>query len=306
MIGSGTILTFLASLIFPGIVIKTKAKLEGRKGPGLLQPFKDISRLLKKGSVYSQTTSVIFQIAPVIYLASIITASLFIPFGETPGLLSFEGDFVFFAYILAIGKFLMIIGAMDTGSGFEGMGANREALYSMLVEPAFFIIVGSMTLLTNSVSFHDFYLGIYSSSNLTYLLVIVCIFLLLQIVLVENSRVPVDDPKTHLELTMVHEVMVLDNSGFDLAIINYCTALKFALYGSLIANFFIPAGAPQGVQLIVFMSVQIGCAILIGISESFRARNKMAKNPQWILTLSAISLIVFLAALILSHKITLS
>jgi len=107
-------------------------------------------------------------------------------------------------------------------------------------------------------------------------------------------------------LTMVHEVMVLDNSGFDLAIINYCSALKFALYGALIANFFIPAGAPAGVQLIVFLSVQIGCAILIGISESFRARNKMAKNPQWILTLSAISLIVFLAALILSHKITLS
>ena len=246
MIGSGTILTFVASLFFSGIVIKTKAKLEGRKGPGFLQPLFDIGRLLKKGSVYSQTTSVIFQIAPVIYLASIITASLFIPFGETPGLLSFEGDFVFFAYILAIGKFLMIIGAMDTGSGFEGMGANREALYSMLVEPAFFIIIGSMTLLTKSVSFHEFYLGIYSSSNLTYLLVIVCIFLLLQIVLVENSRVPVDDPKTHLELTMVHEVMVLDNSGFDLAIINYCTPLKFALYGSLIANFFIPAGAPRG------------------------------------------------------------
>ncbi len=306
MIGAGTILTFVASLFFSGIVIKTKAKLEGRKGPGLLQPLFDIGRLFKKGSVYSQTTSVIFQIAPVIYLASIITASLFIPFGETPGLLSFEGDFVFFAYILAIGKFLMIIGAMDTGSGFEGMGANREALYSMLVEPAFFIIVGSMTLLTKSVSFHDFYLGIYNSSNLTFLLVIVCIFLLLQIVLVENSRVPVDDPKTHLELTMVHEVMVLDNSGFDMAIINYCSPLKFALYGSLIANFFIPAGAPTGVQLIVFLSVQIGCAILIGISESFRARNKMAKNPQWILTLSAISLIVFLAALILSHKITLS
>ena len=152
----------------------------------------------------------------------------------------------------------MIIGAMDTGSGFEGMGANRDSFYSMVVEPAFFIIIGSMTLLTKSVSFHDLYLGIYGSSQLTYLLVIVCIFLLLQITLVENSRVPVDNPKTHLELTMVHEVMVLDNSGFDLAIINYCTALKFALYGSLIANFLIPAGAPQGVQLIVFLSVQIG------------------------------------------------
>jgi len=305
MIATGTILTFVASLISPGILNKTKARLEGRKGAGLLQPLFDIARLLKKGSVYSPTTSIIFQIAPVIYLASVIMASLFIPFGEIPGLFSFEGDFVFFAYIMGIGKFMMVIAAMDTGSGFEGMGANREALYAMLVEPAFFILMGSVTLLTKAVSFHDIYVSVYTSSNLTYLLVIVGIFLLLQIILVENCRVPVDDPKTHLELTMVHEVMVLDNSGFDLAIINYSNALKFALYGSLIANFIIPAGTSMATQFLVFLIVQIVCAVLIGISESFRARNKLAKNPQWILTLSAISLIVFLAALILSQKITL-
>ncbi len=305
MIALGTLMTFAASLILPGVLIMTKAKLEGRKGPGLWQPLFDILRSLKKGSVYSTTTSLIFQIAPVVSLASVMVATLFIPFGETSGLLSFEADFVFFAYLLAIGKFLMIIGAMDTGSGFEGMGANREALYSMLVEPAFFILMGSMALLTSSMSFHDFYVGIYASSDLSYLLVIVSIFLLLQIVLVENSRVPVDDPKTHLELTMVHEVMVLDYSGFDMAIINYSTALKLAVYGSLIANFIIPAGESIGIQVIVFLVIQISCAVLIGISESFRARNKMLKNPQWILTLSAISLIVFLAALILTHKITL-
>ena len=302
MIAWGFILTIASSLIFPGIVMKTKAILEGRKGPGLLQPLFDIGRLLRKGSVYSHTTSLVFQIAPVMYLASVIIAAFFIPFGETSGLLSFECDFVFFAYLLAIGKFMMIIAAMDTGSGFEGMGANREALYSMLVEPAFFILMGSLVLLTNSVSLHDFYTNIYSSSHLTYLLVIVGVFLLLQISLVENSRLPVDDPKTHLELTMVHEVMVLDHSGFDMAIIHYSTGLKFALFGSLIANFLIPASASVGTQSIVFMLVQIGCAVLIGISESFRARNKMAKNPQWILTLSATALIVFLASLILTHK----
>ena len=305
MIALGTILTIVSSLIFPGIIIKTKAKLEGRKGPGLLQPLFDIVRLLKKGNVYSQTTSLIFQVAPVVYLASVVVSTLFIPFGETPGLLSFECDFVFFAYLLAVGKFFMIIGAMDTGSGFEGMGANREALYSMLVEPAFFILMGSMALLTKSASLHDFYAHTYASSHLTYLLVIVVIFLLLEITLVENSRVPVDDPKTHLELTMVHEVMVLDHSGFDMAIINYSTGLKFALFGSLIANFLIPRSASLGLQLLVFLVVQIVCAVLIGCSECFRARNKMAKNPQWILTLSATSLIVFLAALILTHKLIL-
>ncbi len=282
----------------------TKARMEGRKGPGLLQPLFDIGRSFRKGSVYSKTTSLIFQIAPLIYLASVLVATLFIPFGTNPGLLSFDADFVFFVCLLSMGRFIMIIGAMDTGSGFEGMGANREALYSMLVEPAFFVIMGSMSLVTSATSFHDLYQGIYGSSNLTYLLVVVSVFLLLQILLVENSRIPVDDPKTHLELTMVHEVMVLDNSGFDLAIIQYTSALKFALYGSLIANFVLPVSAPLGVQLMVFFATQIGCAVIIGVSESFRARNKVAKNPQWILTLSAISLIVFLAALIVTHKIT--
>jgi len=302
MIAWGTILTIVSSLIFPGIVIKTKATLEGRKGPGLLQPLFDIGRLLRKGSVYSLTTSLIFQIAPVIYLASVVVAVFFIPFGEAPGLLSFECDFVFFAYLMAIGKFVMIIAAMDTGSGFEGMGANREALYSMLVEPAFFILMGSMALLSKSITLHDFYTNLYSGSHLTYLLVVVGIFLLIEIMLVENSRLPVDDPKTHLELTMVHEVMVLDHSGFDMAVIHYTTGLKFALFSALIANFLIPAGASLVVQSIVFLVVQGGCAIVIGISESFRARNKMSKNPQWILTLSATALIVFLASLILTHK----
>ncbi len=195
---------------------------------------------------------------------------------------------------------------MDTGSGFEGMGANREALYSLLVEPAFFILMGSMALLTRATSFHDFYTGVYTSSDLTFLLVIVGIFLLLQIMLVENSRMPVDDPKTHLELTMVHEVMVLDNSGFDMAIINYSSALKFALYSALIANFLIPESSPLIIRAIVFLLVQISCAAMIGVLETFRARNKIAKNPQWILALSAISLIVFLSALILTHKIILS
>jgi formate hydrogenlyase subunit 4 len=306
MNGLGTILTFAASLIFPGILIKTKAKLEGRKGPSLLQPLFDIGRLFRKGNVYSNTTSLIFQVAPVIYFSSIVVATLFIPFGITPGLLSFDGDFVFFASLLALGKFVMIIGAMDTGSGFEGMGANREALYSLLVEPAFFILMGSMALLTQATSFHDFYTGVYASSDLTFLLVIVGIFLLVQIMLVENSRMPVDDPKTHLELTMVHEVMVLDNSGVDMAIINYSSALKFALYSALIANFLIPENSPLAIQTVVFLLVQISCAAIIGFLETFRARNKIAKNPQWILALSAISLIVFLSALILTHKIILS
>ena len=119
----------------------------GRKGPGIFQPIKDVIRLFKKGAVYSKTTSFIFQIAPSIYFASVLMAILVIPLGEYKGIISFEGDFVFFAYVLGIGKFFMIISALDTGSSFEGMGASREALFSMFAEPAFFILMGSLPFL---------------------------------------------------------------------------------------------------------------------------------------------------------------
>ncbi len=133
------VLILMTSLFFMGIVIRTKSITSGRKGPGIFQPMKDVVRLWKKGAVYSRTTSFIFQIAPSIYFASILMAILVIPFGQHKGIVSFDGDFVFFAYVLALGKFFSIIGALDTGSSFEGMGASREALYSMLACRASFL-----------------------------------------------------------------------------------------------------------------------------------------------------------------------
>lgn len=302
MNGLGFLLSIVSSLLFPGIIAITKAKMSGRKGPGIFQPLFDIVRLLRKGSIYSTTTSIIFQIAPVIYFASIVVALLFIPFGQNKGLLSFEADFVFFAYLLAVGKFMMIIGAMDTGSGFEGMGANREALYSMLVEPAFFVLMGSLALLADHTSFYSLFTHIHFDSSLSYLIAVLGIYLLVQIAMVENSRMPIDDPKTHLELTMIHEVMVLDNSGFDMCLIHLATGLKFALYGGLIANFIFPDTWPLYGQIVMFFMVNLLFAIAVGFLESFRARNKMAKNPKWILVLSSISMVVFLSILAITHK----
>ncbi len=302
----GLVLLVLISLFFPGIIALTKAKLGGRKGPGLFQPLFDIFRLFRKGSVYSTTGSIIFQVAPIIYFASVVIAVLFIPFGNYQGLLSFDGDFVFFAYLLAIGKFMMIIGALDTGSGFEGMGANREALYSMLVEPAFFILMGSLALLTSHTSFYDLFFHLHLGSYLTYLIAGIGVYLLVQIALVENSRMPIDDPKTHLELTMVHEVMVLDNSGFDMALIHLATGLKFAIYSGLIANLLLPNSWPIATHFVIFLSIAILFAIVVGFAETFKARTKLAKNPQWIITLSSIALIVFFAVLVIIHKFILN
>ncbi len=294
-------LILLVSLFFPGIILRTKSLTSGRLGPGLMQPVKDVVRLFRKGAVYSDTTSFIFRIAPTIYFSSVLMACLVIPMGQYRGLVSFDGDFVFFAYILALGKFFSIIAAMDTGSSFEGMGASREALYSMFAEPAFFILLGSFSLLTGFTSFYDIFNSLHLGSSITYTLGILAAFVLIMIAMIENSRMPVDDPKTHLELTMVHEVMILDNSGFDLGLIIYSGYLKFAMYGALIAGFFIGSLSP-GWSVTAFLLIQLVFAATVGLIESFMARFRMNHNPQFILALSSVSFLIFLGVLLVLEK----
>ena len=296
------VLIFIASLLFIGVLNKTRAIAGGRKGPGLTQHIKDILRLVNKQTVYSTTTSIIFKIAPSIYFSSILMAICFIPFGSSHPLLSFKGDFVFFAYLLAFGKFFMIIAALDTGSPFEGMGANREALYSMLVEPAFFLLMASFAMFTDHSSFYDIYNHIHFTSNFSWILGVMATFILVQISMVENGRLPVGDPKTHLELTMIQEVMILDNSGFDLAMILYSTSLKFVLYGTFICNFFLNSTMSLAEEIGVFFLVQFIWAITAGLLESFRARERMKKNPQFIFSLMAISIVIFFGILIWQQK----
>ncbi|MBK6967306.1 MAG: NADH-quinone oxidoreductase subunit H [Bacteroidales bacterium] len=297
------ILIVTASFFFTGIIIRTKSILSGRKGPGIFQPMKDIRRLLRKGSVYSETSGFVFKLAPTVYFASVVMAMLFIPFGNQPGLFSFEGDFVFFAYVLALGKFFSIIGALDTGSSFEGMGASREALYSLLAEPAFFLLMGSFALLTGQTSFADIFGTLHFTSQISYAIGALASLVLLAIALIENSRMPLDDPKTHLELTMVHEVMILDNSGFDLGMILQATNLKFAMYGALVANMFLTRGYEIYYSIPIFIGVQFLFALIIGVLESFWARFRMNHNPQFILMITSIALFIFLGVLLMLGKI---
>jgi formate hydrogenlyase subunit 4 len=295
------LLILFTSFFFTGIILRTKSITSGRKGPGIMQPIKDVIRLFRKGAVYSETTSIIFRIAPVIYFSSVLMACLVIPIGSFKGIVSFDGDFIFFAYILALGKFFSIISAMDTGSSFEGMGASREALYSMFAEPAFFILIGSFALFTGHTSFFEIFSTLHLGSSITYTLGGLAAFVLLMISMIENSRMPVDDPKTHLELTMIHEVMILDNSGFDLGLILSAGYLKFAMYGALIADFFI-GGLSVFWALSLFLLVQLLFAIVVGMIESFMARFRMSHNPQYILALSSVSFLIFLGVLLVLEK----
>ncbi|SDC58318.1 respiratory chain complex I subunit 1 family protein [Williamwhitmania taraxaci] len=295
------VLIILAGIFFTGIIIRTKSIASGRKGPGILQPIKDVIRLFKKGAVYSKTTSFVFQIAPTIYFSSVVMAMMVVPLGQSKGIISFNGDFIFFAYVLALGKFMSIIAAMDTGSSFEGMGASREALYSMFAEPAFFILMGSLALLTGHTSFQEIFADLHLGSYTTYALAGLATFVLTMVAMIENSRMPIDDPKTHLELTMVHEVMILDNSGFDLGLILTAGYLKFALYGALIANLFIGSISYE-YAIPLFFAIQFLVAVGMGIVESFMARFRMSHNAQFIVALTSVSLLIFFSVLLILGK----
>ncbi len=297
-------LIIIASLFFTGIIVRVKSRLSGRKGPGMFQPLRDILRNLRKGSVYSETTSFVFQLAPSVSMATLLVAMACVPLGSTPGLISFRYDFVFFAYTLATGKFLMVIAALDTGSSFEGMGASREALFSLLVEPAFFTIMGSFALFTGHGSFSEIFSALHGmegrSPGVSITLSALAAMTVMFVGMVENSRMPVDDPKTHLELTMIHEVMILDNSGFDLGIIMYGSCLRFAVYGALAANMFIFPGTGDAASAGIFLLTQVLYALFIGILESVIARFRMRQNPQFIYTITAVTLLIFLATVLLA------
>jgi formate hydrogenlyase subunit 4 len=183
------------------------------------------------------------------------------------------------------------------------MGANREALYSLLVEPAFFFLLGALVMFTGYTSFHEIFASLHYDNYFSAIIAILSGYVLANITLIETSRLPVDDPLTHLELTMVHEVMVLDHSGFDLGIIKIANNIKFILFSTLSANCLIPQSLDLWLRIGLFLLLQVFFAGGIGWLESFRARNKMAMNPQYILSVSAIAMILIFVVIIIKNRI---
>ena len=234
------VLLFIPFLMI-GVIKKTKAFWAGRKGVSIWQPLWDFLRLMKKCSVISETTSWVFKFAPVVGLATVLFASLFVPMISGNAIINVPFAFVIFSYILGLGKFFALISALDTGSSFEGMGASREACFSTIVEPAFFITLASIAALTQNYTFNSFKLILENAGGYGVLIIILAVVTLFIMLLIEGCRVPVDDPTTHLELTMIHEVMILDNSGIDLGLITWASAIKMLIFESLIANLIIPA-----------------------------------------------------------------
>jgi len=276
---------FLALAMPPlllGVIGKTKAAFAGRVGAPFLQPYFDISRLLRKGTVFSTTTTWIFRAGPLVTAATTAVAALLIPFGAHSSPISFNGDMILYAYLFALGRFFTMAAALDTGSSFEGMGSAREATYSCLAEPTLFFALITLSRLSSSYSLQGMLSNVSSGAWLyagpSLLLLIGGMFIVL---LAENCRIPFDDPNTHLELTMVHEVMVLDHSGPGLAIIHYAAALKLFVMGAFFVQLALPfvTGNPL-LDWVVFIASMLLLAVVIGVVESVMARLRLVRIPQ--------------------------
>jgi formate hydrogenlyase subunit 4 len=282
----------LLAPLLPGVINRTKAAFAGRRGPPLLQLYFDLAKLLRKGAVYSRTTTWVLRTAPSVSLAALLVALLLLPAPGAAAPVGFEGSLFVLLGLLALARFATVAAALDTGSSFEGMGASREVQFAALAEPAVLLVLAALAGAAGTFSLG----GLFAASvpklwSVSAPAVGLLAAALAVVLLAENCRIPFDDPNTHLELTMIHEVMVLDYGGPDLAFILYGAALKLWLFGALLVNLLLPwqpAGHPvAGAALLI--GGQFAVAVAVGIVESVLARLRLLKVPQLLLGAGALA-----------------
>lgn len=296
--------------VVTGIIKKIKASVQHRKGAPVLQQYYDLFKLFKKDMVISETSSWIFTATPYIYFISILAAFSFIP--AVPQLFSFGflGDAILAVYLLALGRFFITLSGLDTGSTFGGMGSSREMMISSLIEPSLIIIVFTLSLnpLVNSTGFRAIYEGsVKIGTGIISPVYILMLAAMVIILIAETARIPVDDPATHLELTMVHEAMILEYSGRYLALMEYGAALKQLLFITIIANIFMPFGMDFGYGTGLILSLLVYClkvfiiAVVIALIEINTVKLKLFTVPNLAALALILALLGFMSGFILGR-----
>ncbi|KAF0175673.1 MAG: respiratory-chain NADH dehydrogenase subunit 1 [Limisphaerales bacterium] len=285
------VLWLLLAPLLPGVINRVKAWVAGRRGPPVLQLYYDLARLWQKGVVMSTLASPGFVAGPAVAWVALTGAALLMPLGPAGAAFSFRGDVLMLIYLLALARFCTAWAAMETGSAFEGMGAAREVSYAVLAEAAIITAVLSLSVQTGSVSLVSM---LAPSAGAGAVLLAAGLFTVL---LAENCRVPFDDPNTHLELTMIHEVMVLDHSGPPLAVILHGASMKLLLFAVLLVQAVLPMGdmsplAATGALAGGVLAVMIG----VGLIESLLARLAFRRVPLLLTTAFLLCLFALLVA----------
>ena len=293
------ILALLCAPLLLGIINKTKAFFAGRKGAPWLQPYHDLYKLMRKGAVYSVSTSWLVKAGAIVALAGPLLALSLVPLGRVPALINFSGDFILMAYALGLSRLFLVLAALDTGSSFEGMGASREVQFAVFAEPALFLGLAALAYNAHSLSMSTVFLNITTTTWLQHGIALGLILAaFLAVFFVENCRIPVDDPNTHLELTMIHEAMILDHGGVDLGFIMYGAALKLWVLGTLVINLLFTTQLGNAwLEMLLSFACMLGLAVFVGIVESTMARLRLLRVPRLLvgaLVLSGLAFVVLL------------
>ena len=287
------LLALLLSPLLLGVINRTKAIFAGRNGQPVLQVYYDLSKLLQKGVVYSRTTTWIFRAAPILGLAVVLVTLTLVPLGSLKAINGFPGDLILLAYLFGLMRLFTVLAALDTGSSFEGMGASREVTFAAFAEPALLLGLAALAKLTGMISLSPMLSSIDGAMWRSHspVLALVAVSLLI-VFLAENARIPVDDPTTHLELTMIHEVMVLDHSGPDLGFILYGSVLKLWVLGTILAGIVIPVNTGLAwVDIGAGVAGLFLLAVVVGVIESIMARLRLLRVHQLLLGACAFSIL---------------
>jgi len=284
-INTATVL--LAAPLFVSLIKKIKAKTQGRQGPPVFQTYYQIAKLLRKEVVCSSHASWITRAAPLVNMAAILVAALFVPLVFVPEPVGGIGNIIVFLYLLSLARFFMALAGLDAGSSFGGMGSSREMSISAIIEPTTIIVFAAMAFVFKSMDIFAMFTGatVTGGTPATPVLILIGISLFI-ILVVETSRIPVDNPETHLELTMIHEGMLLEQSGKNLALMEYSSAIKLTLMMALLINIVIPAGlaltltaAGIAVAAVLFIIKGSVLAVIIGLFESSMAKKRFFQLP---------------------------
>jgi formate hydrogenlyase subunit 4 len=266
--------------LLPGLVNKVKALFAGRVGPPVLQLYFDLARLLRKEAVFGRTTTAVFLAGPVASVIVPVTAALLIPMGSARGPISFAGDAVVLAYLFGVARFFVVLSALDTGSAFEGMGAAREVTFAVLAEPALFLGLAALARFSGQPTLGPMLTAAGQGWKVAGGPLALVLTAWTIVFLVENCRIPFDDPNTHLELTMIHEVMVLDHSGPPLSAVLYGASLKLWVMGALVVKLCLPLRGAWWIDWPAFLGGMALLALGVGAVESVMARLKLRRVPQ--------------------------
>jgi len=305
----------LISPLFIGIIKKVKALAQFRKGQSLFQPYLNLMKLLKKETIYSSNASWIMRVTPYVNLIAVLAASLFIPLAVIPQFdgsgdigdingnnsINFTfGNIIVFLYLLALARFFMSLAGLDAGSTFGGMGSSREMSISSIIEPVTIIVFAAIAMIFHTVDIYSVFNQTANAGsgvllNPSIILIGISLFLIL---IVETARLPVDNPETHLELTMIHEAMILEQSGKNLAMMEISAAIKQTLFIAVLVNLLLPYGITSemhlyeiGIAICLFIIKGSILAIVIGIFESSLAKMRLLKIHNFFMIAAFLSIL---------------